>query len=542
MKIDQAKYLKKLLADEKGNTIDLEKKSKIKSTVKWAHGFPDFYKVGMLNTGFQMAYFILNAHNDIFCERFFLPDFGNKILTLETQSDLLNYDIISFSLPFEMLYTNVLKILDLSKIRIFTKNRRKPLLIGGGNGPICNPEPLAEFFDVLVIGEIESTLNNIANTIKKLKDKKKEKLLLELAKLPGVYVPSFYDIIYTHDGKIKDMISLHEDVPQIIKRQWPDNIEFYTDFIVSKNTLWPNFYFIEISRGCIYNCKFCMLGAIYKKARFRSLKKILEIADKASKITNKIRLVSPTEYTHPNIKEILTTLKNKGFQIIVGSQRADWINKEFVDYIDNKTFTIAPEAGSNELRRFIGKDMSNREIFRSIKIVNKNKLDEVQLYLIVGFPNEIEKDIDKMIKLITQVRNLLDRERYERIKLKLAINCFIIKPHTIFQHKKQYTFNEYEMAIKKIKTSIKNLNNVELDLMDEKSILVQGIITRGDRKICKIIYDAYKLGDNPEAWEFACKKNNAYKDLLFSRKNLNDKLPWFFIDLNTIKNSMSEIK
>ena len=533
MKDNQRKHLKKLLDEEMGNTVNLKEKRKLKNGIKWAHGFPDSYNVGMLNVGFQMAYFVLNAHKDIFCERFFLPDFGKKILTLETQRDLSSYDVISFSLPFEMLYTNVLKILDLSKIKIFAKNRKKPLIIGGGSGPICNPEPLAEFFDVLVIGEIESTLNKIANTIKKYKNKKRSELLLNLAKLPGVYVPSFYDVNHTHGGKIKKMVPTHRNIKQVIKRQWVNNLESCTDFIISKNTLWPNFYFLEISRGCIYNCKFCMIGAVYKRARFRSLKTILNIVDKASKLTDKIRLISPTEYTHPDIKAILDTLKNKGFHTIIGSQRADWINEELTNLIDNKTFTVAPESGSEKLRRFVGKNITNKQILESIKIANKDGMDEIQLYLIVGFPNETEKDINELIKLIKQIRILLNESGYNKLKLKVAINCFIAKPQTIFQREKQYTFNEYQSIIEKITTSIKNVKNVELYSMDEKSILAQGIITRGDRKTCKILFDAYKLGDTPKAWKLACKNNNENIDLLFAKKNHNSKLPWFFIDMNT---------
>lgn len=471
--------LAKLLKEERGNTIDIKsKKQKKEHLIRWAHGFPDYYKIGMLNIGYQMAYFMLNDRDDIFCERFFIPELGSKILTLETQSELSDFDIISFSIPFELLFTNTLKALRMGGIELFSKKRERPIIIAGGNAIICNPETMRDFIDVFVVGELEVMAEKVANIISKNIRKPKKEILKKLSKLDGIYIPSQNSHEKIYFQKVK-------------------NIEFYTPFIISKNTLWPNYGFIEISRGCPYKCKFCMLRSIYKDVRFRSIERVLEIAQLLSKFTKKIRLVSPAEILHPQIDQILIRLKKLGFHIIVGSQRAELVTKNFLKYIDNTSFALAPET-SEKLRSKVGKCTKDKEIFRVIQLINKRKkIEELLLHLIVGFPKEKDRDILELISFIRKCRNILNKDK----KLSLSINCFIPKPHTDFQLEKCLDYEKYKKIVEIIKQSVRKLNNIEIKEMDEKTLLVQKIITRGNKNIGKIIYSAFERGDTCTVWQ-----------------------------------------
>lgn len=517
-------YIKGVLSRERGNTVDIESKIK-KSSLKWLHVFPDYYKIGMLNNGFQMAYFMLNSQEDIFCERSFVQEEAPYV-SLETQTLPKDFDVVSFSIPFEMLYSNVLKFLDKGGIEPLANYRGKPILIAGGNAPITNPEPMSDFFDAMVVGELEPTIENISSKL--LNFSKKSDRLQELSKLEGVYVPSLYEPVYSNHHQIS--LRPINGAPEKIRMAANPDIEFNTDFIVSPDTLWPDFYFTEINRGCLYNCKFCMLGEIYPN-RFRSYEKVMDIAERARKLTDKMRLVSSTEDTHPQISEILGGMKSMGFEIVVGSQRADWVNDTFTDYIDNKSFTIAPEAGSDRLRKFIGKSITNNDIMQSVKTVSKNRIEELQLYLIVGLPGETEEDVKSLSSLIRNVRYEMDKSGKKDMKLKAAINCFIPKPHTSFEHQKQLTYGDYEKLTEQVKGSVGIIKGVEYSLMDEKSILVQGIVTRGDRRVGRVIYEAYKNGDMVDSWSGAFYKSGLRNEDSFGERGFLSFLPWSMVEL-----------
>jgi radical SAM superfamily enzyme YgiQ (UPF0313 family) len=457
---------------------DIERKRQEKENlVKWAHGFPDYYKVGMLNIGYQMAYFMLNEREDIFCERFFLPEFEAPILTLETQTPISSFDVLTFSIPFELLFTNVIKLLKMGNVEILSKKRERPIIIAGGNAVVTNPEPMRDFIDVFVIGELEVMMNKIANIISKNITKSKEEILEKLSKIEGVYVP---------------LKNFHKEV----RFQRAKDIEFYTPFIVSRNTLWPNYAFVEVSRGCSYECKFCMLRGIYRGIRFRSMERILEIGELLSKFTKRIRLVASSEAMHPQITEILAKLKRLGFRVVVGSQRAELVTEEFLKYIDNTSFAIAPET-SEKLRIKIGKYIKDEEIFRVIKMVNeRRKIKELVLHLMVGLPGETNKDILELVNFIRKCRKILKMDK----KLVLSINCFIPKPHTDFQLERQLDYREYEKIVRTIENSLKDLNNIQVKKMDERTLIAQKVLTRGDKTLGKIICSIVEKSDTNEIW------------------------------------------
>ncbi|MCW1309612.1 MAG: hypothetical protein QXP04_02870, partial [Candidatus Nanoarchaeia archaeon] len=318
-------YLKKLLRSEKGNPVNIKNKIallKRKNLIRWAHGYPDEYKYGMLCVGFQLIYFLLNRDKDTFCERFFLQKKEKEVLTIETQTKLKEFEVISFTLHYELLYPNILKILENTGIPVFASERERPIIIGGGTCASYNPEPLSLFFDVFVIGEAEDTIKELLKVYKKYRNKKKSEILREFAKIKGVYVPSLYKIKYSNDNKISRIVTIAPAASKVEKR-YTNNINYFQHFIVSPFSLESNLCSIEIARGCNRGCRFCMLSYMFRPQRFRKKEIIIKIARKLRNYTDKIRLIAPSEDAHPDILYVLKKLKGMGYKIIVGSQRAD---------------------------------------------------------------------------------------------------------------------------------------------------------------------------------------------------------------------------
>jgi radical SAM superfamily enzyme YgiQ (UPF0313 family) len=508
---------------EKGNIINKENKSK--NLIKWAHGFPDRYSEGMLNIGYQTIYFLINKHPNFFCERFFLED-KNHIKTIETKQPLKNFDIVSFSMPFEMLYGNLIDILERSRIPLWSKDRDEslPILIGGGLSVTTNPEPLADVFDVLVIGEAEGIMTKILNIISDWKKKKKGKkeLLLNLTNIEGVYIPSLYKVVYLNK-KIKTIEPIIKSLPKKINKLYQKDINYETKFIISPKTSWPNFCFIEISRGCKYRCKFCLLSHAYGKPRFRDIKSIIDSARKLRKYTDKIRLVSASEDEHPQIIEIMERLKKLGFKITIGSQRADFINDHFLKFIDNDTFTVAPEVGIEKFRMKLRKTIKDDDIEKSVKMASKiKKIKKLQMFFIVGFPEEKIEDIKAIAKMTIEIRKLLDSCKRDDIEILLCINCLIMKPYTPFQWERQCNEHEYKKKIEIIRKELERWPQIKIKTMKDDWIIIQSLLTRGDRRAFKMFYDIHKNNS-------FLKKNRNKIDFYLKEKDHKDFLPWGII-------------
>jgi radical SAM superfamily enzyme YgiQ (UPF0313 family) len=519
-------YLKKILLSEKGNPVNIKEKTRIlekRDIIRWAHGYPDEYKFGISCIGFQMIYFLLNEDKDTFCERFFLLEKKNGVLTLETQTPLNKFEIISFTLHYEPLYPNFLKILEKSKIPIFSSERERPILIGGGISASINPEPLSQFFDAFIIGEAEETIKKILEVYKKNRRKRKKEILREFAKIDGVYVPSFYRIKYLRNGEIRAIAS-ERGAPKKVEKQCMEDINYFQHFIVSPFSVDPNLCMIEIARGCNRGCRFCMLGHFFRPERFRKKEIIIKIAKNLRKYTNKIRLVAPSVDEHPEIIEILKELKSMGYKIKVGSQRADLLSNEFLELIDNDFFTIAPET-SLKLRYRIKKMISDVQIFEAIEMLKKNKISELQLFLIIGFPFETKKDIEELIELIKKIRKKLD----VNTRLILNINCHIKRPFTPFQWEKQLSYGEYMKKIDFINKNLGKLPNTKIETMRRKQLIIEDILVRGDRIAGKILYDAYRFGNNVNAWYKALKLNKRNLRFYLRKRKFNEILPWDLI-------------
>lgn len=538
MKMKLKKHITKLLESERrigtGNNLE----AKDDDSISFGFGYPDYYRIGMLNVGYQLLYHILNKRKDVICERFFLDTLDDEgCFSLENQRELKEFDILSFSFPYELLYENFLKIAESSGIPAFSKDRNvsMPILICGGICPTYNPEPIADFFDVIVIGEGEDVIEKIVGVYKEWKsqNKSKHELLIKLSQIEGIYVPSLYIIEYKQNGEIRNILPKFDFAKkEIIRRSIPNISKLSNDFIISPFTASPNYYFLEIMRGCGRQCRFCALGYCYRKVRFKSLKSILKSVNYSRKVTDKIRLIAPSEAEHPEIKKIVTRIKSLDFHTEVGSQRADMVYNDFLCNIDNDIFTIAPETGSENLRKYINKTITDNDIFRTVKYVAASKkVKTLQIFLIIGFSKNCETDIPHIINLAKNIRNELNKFKRNDIILRLSINCHIKKPQTPFQWEKQMSVEEYNFLIKKIRKSLCRLEKVEILSMLNEQLIKESIIVRGDRRISGVIFDAYKQGGNENAWINACKKNKLHMSFLLRERNLNEVLPWDLINI-----------
>ena len=506
-------YNKKLLQVEKGNTLNL--KNKTKAQFKIGLGFASEYKYAIHTIGFQYIYFKINEYEDFFCQRFYYPDLIDlhkrskiPVLTQETNSPINKMELLLFSLNYEGNYLKLLDLLNLSGIQLNKAKRGFPILIAGGICPTYNPEPLKNIFDAFVIGEAEDVLPKI---LKAYKNKlKKHDFLKKISSVQGVYVPG-----YNTKVKKAQTASLNTNL---------------TSHITTPFSKFPNTLFLEIQRGCQHNCKFCILSHSFKEARMRSINKILKIAKKQISFCKNIRLISPSSCDHPNAKKIYEKVKELGFSIKSGSQRADRLiqKKDILKFVKNDKLTIAPETASANLRNKINKQITNKQIYDCVRLAAKNKYKTIQFFFIIGFSNETSKDRQEIIKMVKKTREILDSNNSEKTTIELTINCHIKKPHTDFERDAQLKVDKYLIHINKIKSALKK---IKIDYMDETLLLLEAILVRGSEKEGMLLEKIYSaLGINPKRKDI---ENLINTDKYFTK--IRGKLPWSFINLRPSK-------
>lgn len=548
------------------------KKDLQKADIKFAFGFPDVYEVGMSHLGLHILYNLLNKEDYIACERVFAPwadmekemrKEGIPLFTLESREPVKSFDFVGFTLQYEMSYTNIINMLDLGDIPIYSKDRKDndPLVIAGG--PCAyNPEPIADFIDFFVIGEAEEILLDIMAIYKKFKSNRYKKIefLKEVSKLEGVYVPQFYDIFYKEDNTIDRMEPIVEGAPKVVRKRiikeldksyYPEKI--IVPFIETVHDRIP----LEIFRGCTRGCRFCQAGMIYRPVREKTVDTLTELAERLVNSTGygDISLTSLSSCDYSQIKllvsELIDNYKEKQIGVSLPSLRLDSFSLEILKEIEKirKTgLTFAPEAGSQRMRDVINKGVTEEDLETAVTYAFEEGWSTIKLYFMIGLPTETKADILGIKDLGYKVKNIFfslpKEKRKGNLKITLSVSCFVPKPFTPFQWIGQNSIDEFYEKIKLLKKEIRD-NKVTFNYHDPKISYLEAVLARGDRRLSKALFKAWELGCKFDGWsDFfdynkwmeAFKASGIDPDFYALRKrNIDELLPWDFIDIGVDK-------
>ncbi len=512
--------------------------------------YPHYYRTGMSNLGFQTLYALFNSHPSFLCERVFLPDpddeatFISKstpLFSLESQKPLADFDIIAFSISFENDYPNTLKILAMSRIDLLTHQRSEedPLIIGGGISVTLNPEPLADFFDLFILGEGEEAIPEFLDIFREshhLGLSRHETLSRVQKEVEGAYVPRFYSVTHNPDGQIIAFEPTDSSFPERIRKRSVGNINaFNTDqSIIASDTEFGDMFLSEVSRGCGRGCRFCAAGFAYRPARFRKPEILEESITRGLEQQKKIGLLGTAVSDHPDLISLCQSILEKNGKLSIGSLRLDRLNKETVSLLreaDVEMVSLAPEAGSQRLRDLINKKITESHIFDSVELLIENLILNIRLYFMVGLPTESPEDIEAIIDLAKRIKHRAikysaGKRRFRRIVL--SINQFIPKPATPFQWQGLEDTNLVRRRIRKIESSLRKESSVKVIHDLPKWNYIQAFLSLGGRSAGQVLLSVHKNKGN---WSQAFKEVNINPDFyVYRQKDTDEILPWDFID------------
>jgi len=502
--------------------------------------YPNRYHVGMSSLGYQTLYDLLNGLDHVVCERAFLPDGKGpqtvQPVTIESGRPITDADIIAFSISFENDYPHLLTILEQAGIPLESAARsaRHPLVIAGGVACFLNPEPIAPFIDCFLLGEAEGILPRFFQVFEPGSDK--QELLKNLAcRVPGAYVPAFYQARYHADGTLATFEPL-EDVPPKIERVYLKDLDQIStsSAVLTPHTTFDRTFLIEVGRGCPHGCRFCSAGFIYRPPRFRPMTQLKQSIDRGARLTDRIGLVGAAVSDLPEIEELCGQFNDQNIRISFSSLRADRLTPGLLSILKKsnvKTATIAPEVGSERMRRVINKGITEKDVLTAAIRLVENGIPNLKLYFMIGLPGETGADIDAIIKLTKQIKHgflTTSRTRKHIGTITLSLNSFVPKPATPFQWAAMDEVRTLKQKIKKIKNELKKVANLRINSDIPRWAYIQAMFSRGDRRVADILLMAHANKGN---WAQTLKTTPVNADFYVLReRDPDEKLPWDFID------------
>ena len=544
--------------------------------IRFAMCFPDVYEIGMSHLGMQILYAMFNKRDDVWCERLFSPwtDLDKvmreqhiPLFALESQDPVKNFDFLGFTIQYEMCYTNILQVLDLSGIPLHAADRTEedPVVIGGG--PCAyNPEPLAVFFDMFYIGEGETQYDALFDLYKENKKNggNRRDFLEAAAKLPGIYVPMFYDVAYNKDGTIASFTPNKEGIPATITKELVmdmNDVPYLEKPVVPYLKVTQDRVVLEIQRGCIRGCRFCQAGMVYRPTRERDVEKLKELATHMLRNTGhdeiSLSSLSSSDYSHlPElVNYLIDSCPEKGVNISLPSLRIDAFSLDVmskVQDIKKSSLTFAPEAGSQRMRNVINKGLTEEVILDGAGKAFEGGWNKVKLYFMLGLPTETEDDIKGIAHLAEKIAEryyeIPKDQRNGKCQITASSSFFIPKPFTPFQWAPMNTEREFLDKAAIVKAEVRaqlNQKSIRYIYHEADISLLEGFLARGDRKCAEVIEKAYRKGAifdawseyfRKDAWEEAFAETGIDVSFYACRKRSTDEiLPWDFLDIGVTK-------
>lgn len=513
--------------------------------------FPNRYSVGMSNLGFQFVYEALNRYENIVCERVFYPEpeeleflrrSPGNLLSMESQKPLADFHLVAFSIPYENDYTNAVEILHLSGIPTRSEERgaNQSLVAGGGVALFLNPEPLAPFLDFVFIGEAEELIPEFVRFWKDYENSSaaRNELLIALGKsVPGIYVPSQYTPLYRADGTLESMRpAAGSGLPERVKYRRADlaRTSACKTAILTPDTEFSNVLLLEIGRGCGRGCRFCAAGFVYRPVRYHSAEELLSITARTVPETARVGLVSAAVSDHPEINVLCGSMLDQGGSLSFSSLRADSLTPEILSALeasDHQAVAIAPEAGSERLRRVINKNLTEDQIYRAAEILVQKGILNIKLYFMIGLPTENSGDLQAIIEITKGIRHHVlsaTRGRTRLGNITLSVNSFVPKAFTPFQWTPFAGVRELKEKARLIQKALQKLPNVRVHFDLPKWAYVQALLSRGDRRIAPLIE---KVALDGVSWIQAMRVAPYNPDFWVLREREKDELfPWEIID------------